>query len=220
MARWNADVAIIGARAAHDHQVAPVVDQLIEQFPQLQAFIEGSPQEFQGFLGIALQDCFGKGNDLVDVSGAQQAIHVLGGQPLLTKGEKLIEEGLSIAHGAGRPACDQLQSFVVGLQLFVGHHLPQVPHDSNSPNPRKIEALASGQDGQGNLLDLGRGENELHMGRGLFQRLEQGVEGSCSYHVDFVNDVNLESRPCRPVLDVLAKVPDLVNSVIAGTVDF
>src|SRR5262249_22058447 len=39
-------------------------------------------------------------------------------------------------------------------------------------------------------------------------------------HVDFIDDVNLEARPGRTVLNVLAEIPNLVDAAVAGAVDF
>ena len=40
----------------------------------------------------------------------------------------------------------------------------------------QIETLGPAEHGHRQFLDLGRGEQELHMRRGFLQRLEQGVE--------------------------------------------
>ena len=58
-------------------------------------------------------------------------------------------------------------------------------------NPAQIKALAAAEDGRQDLVRLGRREEEFHMWRRLFQRLEQGVEGLFRQHVHFVDDVDL-----------------------------
>ena len=47
----------------------------------------------------------------------------------------------------------------------------------------------------------------------------QGVEGLPREHVDFVDDVDLESRPAGPHVDVLPQLADLVDAAVAGPVD-
>ena len=54
----------------------------------------------------------------------------------------------------------------------------------------------------------------------FFQRLEQGVERLPRQHVDFVDDINFESRAARSHVDVLPKLANLVDSAIAGAIDF
>ena len=86
-------------------------------------------------------------------------------------------------------------------------------------NAGEIEPLAAREDRDRDLRRFGRAEDELHVLRRLFQRLQQGVEGLAGEHVDFVDDVNLESRPAGPHVDVLPQLADLVDAAIAGAVD-
>ena len=86
-------------------------------------------------------------------------------------------------------------------------------------NAGEIEPLAARQDRDRDLRRLGRAEDELHMLRRLFQRLQQGVEGLAGEHVDFVDDVDLEPRPAGPHVDVLPQLADFVDAAVAGPVD-
>ncbi len=83
----------------------------------------------------------------------------------------------------------------------------------------EVEALAAGQDGGGQLLRLGGGEDEHGVGRRLLQRLEQRVERAGGQHVHLVDDVDLVLRQRRRVLDLLAQIANLVHAVVAGRVD-
>ena len=62
------------------------------------------------------------------------------------------------------------------------------------PDAGEVEALAARQDGDRDLVRLGRREDELHVRRRLLQRLEQGVERLRRQHVNFVDDVDLVAR--------------------------
>ena len=60
MARRDAQVASFGAGALHHHEVAPVGDELVDQFAELQPAGAGLVEQFQGPFGIAGQDGVGK----------------------------------------------------------------------------------------------------------------------------------------------------------------
>ena len=85
---------------------------------------------------------------------------------------------------------------------------------------RKVEPLAAREDGDRNLLRLGRREDELHMRRRLFERFEQRVERLRRDHVDFVDDVDLEARSRGAIGDGLAEFADVLDAVVGGAVDF
>ena len=58
------------------------------------------------------------------------------------------------------------------------------------------------------------------MPRGLFQRLQQRVEGLSRQHVDFVDHVDLVLRSTGANRDIRTQLANLLNSSVAGTVDF
>ena len=91
--------------------------------------------------------------------------------------------------------------------------------DQIGRNPVKIEALAAADNRRQHLLGFGRRENEFHVRRRLFQRLEQRVERGRREHVDFVDDVDFETRLGRRVTGVFAQLAHLFDAVVAGAVD-
>ncbi len=95
----------------------------------------------------------------------------------------------------------------------------QVVDDRGGADAAQVEALAARHDGRGDLLRLGRGEDELHVRRRLLEGLEQGVEGRDGEHVHFVDDVDLERAARGGVADVVAQVADLVHAVVGRAVD-
>src|SRR5207253_1442493 len=84
---------------------------------------------------------------------------------------------------------------------------------------REVEPLAARQDGDGDLVHLGGGEDELDVRRRLLKGLQQGVEGLLGEHVDFVDDVDLVARPGGAVLNVGPDVAHLVDPAVAGGQD-
>ena len=69
-------------------------------------------------------------------------------------------------------------------------------------------------------MRFGSGEFKEDMGRRLFQGFQQGVEGRLGQHVYFINDVNFVGAVGRHELDVAAQLPDLIDAVVGGPVDF
>ena len=96
----------------------------------------------------------------------------------------------------------------------------QALDDQRCLNAAQVKALAPRNDGRQDLVALRRGEDELHVRRRLFQRLEQRVEGRGGKHVDFVDDDDLEGAVGRGELDLVAQVAHLVHAVVRGPVDF
>jgi hypothetical protein len=84
----------------------------------------------------------------------------------------------------------------------------------------KSSPLAAGDDGRGDLVEVGGGKDEDGVGRGFLERLEEGVEGALGEHVHFVEEVDLAGEVGRGVGDLLAQLPDVVDAAVAGGVHF
>jgi hypothetical protein len=68
-----------------------------------------------------------------------------------------------------------------GVADLLGCRMPvEVLGQPRRRDQLEVEALAARQDGDGNLVDLGGGEDEHHVRRRLLQRLQQRVEGDAS----------------------------------------
>ena len=72
----------------------------------------------------------------------------------------------------------------------------------------------------GQLVHLGRGEDEFHVRGRFLERLEQRVERRAGEHVHLVDDVDLVAALGRGVADVVAQVAHLLDAVVGGAVDF
>jgi hypothetical protein len=83
----------------------------------------------------------------------------------------------------------------------------------------EIETLHTTEDRDRNLVYFRRGENELHVRRRLFERLQKRVPRVRREHVHFVDDEDLVAIACRPVRQRVLELPDLVDAVVAGAVD-
>ena len=85
-------------------------------------------------------------------------------------------------------------------------------------DPLQFIALATGQDGNRDLVQLGGGEHEIDVGRRLLQGLQQGVEGLGGEHVHLVDDDDLEARRGRHELELVLEVAHLLDAAVGGTV--
>ena len=81
-------------------------------------------EQLQRLLRIALEHGRGQLGDAVVAGRAEQAMDLLGRQPLAAERQQLIEQRLGVAHRAAGPAGDQFQGFVVGLHPFAGRRFP------------------------------------------------------------------------------------------------
>ncbi len=151
---------------------------------------------------------------------AEEFIDVGGRDLSVSDGQELFEQRLAVAHRTGGPAGEDLQCFGVDRHAFGRRDLGQPLLNRGRADTGEIEPLAAGQDGDRNLLGLGRGENELHMFGRFFERFQEGVEGAWRKHVYFVNYVYLEAGSRRANCCVLPQLSYLIYAVIARAVDF
>ena len=134
-------------------------------------------------------------------------------------GKADVEDAEGVAHRAFGGAGDLVQGLFRGRAADAAqHHHHALDHGLHAQTP-KIEALAAGEDGGGEPLRLGGGEDEHGVGRRLFQRFQKRVERAGGEHVYLVDDVDLVFGHRRGVLDLFAQIADLVHAVVGGGVD-
>ena len=124
-------------------------------------------------LGIARHHRLEQVDDARAVHEAQHGGDVRRLHLALAIGDGLVEQRQPVAHRAFGGARDHGQRIGLGLDTFLHGDVGVVRGEQCRIQPLQVEALAARQDGDGNLVDLGRGEDELHMRRRLFQRLQQ-----------------------------------------------
>ncbi len=144
--------------------------------------------------------------------------HVLGAHGPRSMGDGLIEQRERVAHGALGGARDQRQCLGLGGNAFLGRDALQMRHQQRRIDPAQVKTLAARQHGDRHFTDFGGGENELGVGRRLFQRLEQRVEGGAREHVHFVEDIDLVTRRDRRVAHRVVDRADVVDAVMRGGV--
>ncbi len=209
---------LLAAGDPQQQQAAETVEQVGHEPFQIHAVLKGFAQTGQRRLPVTGEQ--GASDGLQDVA-ADQTEHVgriRGGDSLVGVGEDLVEQAQAVAHRAFRLPDDQGQR-----RRFEGHPLGigqggEVLAQFRGTDPLQFIALATGQDGNRDLVQLGGGEHEIDVGRRLLQGLQQGVEGLGGEHVHLVDDDDLEARRGRHELELVLEVAHLLDAAVGGTV--
>ena len=83
----------------------------------------------------------------------------------------------------------------------------------------QVELQAAGQNGDRQLLRIGRRQQEFHVRGRLFQRFQQGVKAVARQHVHFIDQVDLEATARRGVLHVIQQIAGIFDFRARGGVD-
>ena len=150
------------------------------------------------------------------VRSAQRLAHELFRQ-FLAGSHAGIQQAPCIAHAAVRRTRNQLKCTGLGFRQFRDRRLHAVDHLFLC-QATEIETLAAAEDRGWQFLGLGRREDEDHIGRRLFQRLQQCVEGCIGEHVHFVDDIYFVLAVLRRVFHFFEQVADLLHAAVAGRV--
>ena len=154
----------------------------------------------------------GQDGDGITPAGTSQHLgDAVGGQAVSGHRRRLIEKRQRVADRALGGAGDGGDRLGLGSNGFALADRAQMSGKRLRRYPPQVKPLAARQDGDRNLADLGRGEDEFHIVGRFLKRLQQRVEGALGHHVDLVDDVDLE--PCRDravanTLDDLARIID------------
>ena len=111
--------------------------------------------------------------------------------------DRLIEQRQRIADRAFGRARDQRQRLGLDRYIFLGADACEIGDEHTSFDSAQIEALAARAHRHRHLLDLRRREDEFHMLRRLFERLQQAVKRLFRQHMHFVDDIDLGARHDR-----------------------
>ena len=151
----------------------------------------------------------------------EHASNGIAGQTFVARpSDHLIEQAHRIAHAAGGFARDDPNRIVVCLHLLDGEHVAQSGRDVGRADQLEVVALAAAQDRDWNLVSLGRSEDELHVRRWLFERLQERVPRGLGEHVNFVDDEDFEAVARRSVRKTFLELAHLVDARIGRAVDF
>ena len=131
-----------------------------------------------------------------------------------------IQDGQGVAHPALGGAGNQVQGLRLGLFAALRDNVFQMPGDLILGIAAEVVPLAAGQDGGGQLLGLGGGQDEHHVFRRLLQRFQQRVERGVGEHVHFVDDVHLVLAELRGIIHLFQQLANFLHAAVAGGVHF
>ena len=130
-----------------------------------------------------------------------------------------VQERERVAHPALGKAGDEVGSLGVNLDALLLTDPPHPRGDDRGADAPKVKPLAAGEDGGGNLVHLGGGEDEDDVLGRLLHDFEQGVKGPDAEHVGLVDDVDAVADLSGGEVCLLAQLADVVDAVVAGRVD-
>ncbi|KIT14629.1 hypothetical protein jaqu_36610 [Jannaschia aquimarina] len=133
---------------------------------------------------------------------------------------RLIEQAHGVPGRAFGGPCDQGQRVGRNLGALLGRDSGEMVDHHLGFDAPQVEPLTARQDRHRHLADLGGGEDEFHMGRRLFQRLEQRVERAGREHVNLVDDIDLVPRAGGPIGDRVDDLAHVVDRGVRGRIHF
>ena len=207
-------------RRLDDEQVAQVFQDAEDNLFEIVALTEDPVDQIQSRGHVLLRHDVQQLEIDVLVHDAQDFRGLAGGQRGAAEGHDLVQQAFGVPHAAVHPARDEGEGLALDVvpALLADHG--QVIHDGGTRYAPEVEALAPGEHGGDHFPGVRRREDEVHVGRRLFERLQQGVEGLLGQHVHFVDDVDLVLALAGGVLDALEQMrPDLFDPVVGRAVD-
>ncbi|MNV02411.1 hypothetical protein D3C71_926460 [compost metagenome] len=172
----------------------------------------------KGCRDIAFDDVLEEIDDARTVGKAEHAAHRFGLHAAATMGNRLVEQGKAVTGGTLCSAGDHRQRLRIGLETFLAGNGGEQADEIGGADAAQVEALAARQNGNWNLADFGGREDEFHMFRRLFQRLQKTVKRLRRQHVHFVDDIDLVARRNRAVTHLLDDLANIVDTRMGGGV--
>ena len=140
---------------------------------------------------VALGECVEQAADLRAIDraehrGDRRVVELAAGV-----GDGLVEQRQAVAQAAVGGARELADRAGLRGNAFGFQDPGDLAADLRLVQPLEVELQAAREDGDRQLLRVGGRQQELHVLRRLFQRLEQRVEGRLRQHVHFVDQVDL-----------------------------
>ncbi len=105
------------------------------------------------------------------------------------------------------------------LEVLAEGDVLEAPGDLVVREAAEVETLAAGQDRRGNLVPLGRRQDEDCVRRRLFESLQEGLKGGRGDRVDLVDDEHLPAVTRGRVRHDFDEIARLVHFAVRGAVD-
>ncbi len=204
-------------------QHAQIADQLPVKLMHILATFGRFGDEPEASPGIALRQRIDQLRQALIPAQTQDAAHRVGRHDVRATGiaiqRELVEQTLGIPQAAGRLARDERQRLILDGEALPVADRAKPPDRAGQWNAAKVKSLAAGGDRVRKLVRLGGRQDELHMRRRLFQRLEEGVERVPGELMRLIDNVELHPQLGRRVLDLLAQVANVIDPAIRRRVD-
>ena len=138
---------------------------------------------------------------------------------VLGAGDQLVQNGEGVADRAPAGADHQRQHpGSHGDALLLAELLQIFQQRLRRHQPEGV-VVRAGADGADDLVRLRGGEDELDVGRGLFDDLQQRVEAGRGDHMGLIDDEDLVAVADRGEGGALAQIAGIVHTAVAGGVD-
>ncbi|MCY1343084.1 hypothetical protein D9M69_290930 [compost metagenome] len=154
------------------------------------------------------------------IEGAEHGADIGSQHLALAEGNRLVGEAHGVTHRAVGGAAQQPQRIGLEGHVLGGKHVGQVIHHPLRRHVLQGELQAARKDGDRQFLRVGSGQQELDVGRRLFEGLQQRVERVRGEHVHFVDQVDLVAAAAGGVLHVVEQFAGVFHLGAAGGVHF
>ena len=220
LARPQIEQAFFFSRGLKDHQIPEKFEQVPAEEPEIVPGVENPVQLAKR--GPCVPGDDGGNNVPVHLGrgNSQDAFDFPGGDGLIPReGDDLIQQGLRVTHAPLAHPSEEAEGVFFHLALLLLDDPRELLGDDTRRNPAELEHLTPAQNRVRDFLMLGGGEYKDDMGRGLFERLEKGIERPSRKHVHLVDDDRFIAAPGGPVAEPLAEIADMVHTRIGRAVD-
>ena len=200
-----------------DQQVPAQVRQLPQQSGDVLAVPVELVQQQQGFPGVPLQKQFHEPGGLHSPCQAQQVQNSRSAQGPL-KAAALVQQAQRVTHGAARHPGQNIRPVRGQVDLLLPGDVAKLTGDVPGQDTLEGIALAAGEDGGRDLMQLRGSQDEHQMLRRLLQDFKQGVKGGGGEHMHLIDDIHTLFQHRGGIHRLLPKGPDAVHAVVAGGV--
>ncbi len=134
------------------------------------------------------------------------------------KSRTLIQETQCISHGSIGTFCNISKCLILYLYPLSVRQFPHpVSHGLNG-HSLEIISLASGKDCYGYFIHFSSRKNKYNIFRRFLKCFQNSIKSTDRQHMYFVYNINSVVRICRSVLNLFPYLPDVVYSVITGSI--
>ena len=170
--------------------------------------------------GVQFRQTFQQRQHMTVIQGAQHGGDIFAPHLSMPEGDRLVGQTHGVTHRAIGGLAEQPQRVFLEADFLTPENVGEVLDHADRRHVLERELQTARQDGDRQLLRVGGREQEFHVGRRLFQRLEQRIETVGRQHVHLIDEVHLVASLGRGVLDVVQKLTRVLDLGPRGGVDF